>query len=81
MAGRIEDSISRMFFFLRFFFMWAIFKVFIEFVTIMFLFCVLFFFGHEACGILVPQLGIQPISPFIEVLTTEPPGKSLNILI
>ena len=29
--------------------MWITFKVFIEFVTILFLFC---FFGHKACGIL-----------------------------
>ena len=34
--------------------MWITFKVFIEFVTILFLFC---FFGHKACGILVPQPG------------------------
>ena len=35
--------------------MWTIFKAFIEFVTISFLFYVLgLFFGHEACGILAP---------------------------
>ena len=61
--------------------MWAVFKVFIEFVSILLLFCILFFSGHEACGILVPQLGIETISPFIEVLATEPPGRSPNILI
>ena len=37
--------------------MWTIFKVFIEFVTILFLFYVLFFFGHKACGILAPDKG------------------------
>ena len=38
------------------------------------------FFGHEACGILVPQPGIEPAPPALEdeVLTTEPPGKSLQ---
>ena len=34
---------------------WTIFKVFIEFVTILFMF---WFFGHEAYGILAPRLGI-----------------------
>ena len=34
----------------------------------------------EACGILVPQLGIKPTSPELEggFLTTGPPGKSLS---
>ena len=32
--------------------MWTIFKVFIAFVRILFLFYVLICFGHEACGIL-----------------------------
>ena len=36
------------------------------------------FFGHEACGILAPQPGIEPAPPALEgeVLTTGPPGKS-----
>ena len=36
-------------------------------------------FGHEACGILIPQLGIEPAPTALEgeVLTTGPPGKSL----
>ena len=36
-----------------------------------------------ACGILVPRLGIKPVSPSLEgeVLTTRPPGKSLNWLL
>ena len=39
-----------------FFLMWATFKVFIEFVTmlLLFMFCV---FDHEGCGILAPQPG------------------------
>ena len=42
-------------------------------------FCFMFwFFGHEACGILTPQPGIEPAPPALEgkVLTTGPPGKS-----
>ena len=37
------------------------------------------YFGHEACGILAPQPGIEPTPPALEgkVLTTGPPGKSL----
>ena len=36
------------------------------------------FFGHEACGNLSPQPGIEPTPPALEskVLTTGPPGKS-----
>ena len=38
------------------------------------------FFGHEACGILAAQPGIEPAAPALEgeVLTIGPPGKSLN---
>ena len=40
----------------------------------------LWFFGPEACGILIPQPGIKPTPPALEgeVSTTGPPGKSLN---
>ena len=36
---------------------------------------------HEACGILVPQPGIEPASPALEgrFFTTEPPGKFLSV--
>ena len=54
--------------------MWTIFKVFIEFVTILLLFYV-WFFGYEACRILGPGPGIAALKG--EVLTTGPPGKSL----
>ena len=40
-------------FFFKFYFWWTIFKRFIEFVAISFCF-LLWSFGHEACGILVP---------------------------
>ena len=61
--------------------MWTILKVFIEFVTVLFLFYVLVFFGHEACGILAPWPGIEPVPPALEseVWTTGPPGKSLAL--
>ena len=42
-------------------------------------FCFTFwFFGPEACGILSPQLGIEPRPPALlgKVLITGPPGKS-----
>ena len=34
----------------------------------------------KACGILIPQPGIEPVSPALEggFLTTGPPGKSLH---
>ena len=37
-------------------------------------------FGHEACGILAPRPGIEPAPTALEgeVLTTGPPGKSLE---
>ena len=38
-------------FFLRFFLIWTLFKVFTEFVTVLLLF---WFFGRGACGILAP---------------------------
>ena len=36
------------------------------------------FFGQEACGILVPQQGVKPAPPVLggEILTIGPPGKS-----
>ena len=42
----------------------------------------LWFFGHEACGILVALPGIEPAPPALEdgVLTTRLPGKSPNAL-
>ena len=43
-------------------------------------FCFMFwFFGQEACRILVPQPGLEPTAPALEgkVLTTRPPGRSL----
>ena len=48
-----------------FFLMWTIFKVFMEFVTILFLFYVLGF-SHEARRVLAPQLGIKPAAPALE---------------
>ena len=60
--------------------MLTIFKLFTELVTILLLFYVLFYFVPELCGILVPRPGIESSPPALEgkVLTTGPPGKSLN---
>ena len=57
--------------------MWTIFKVFIKFVTLLLLFYALLF-GHEACGSLPSQPGLEPAPPALEgeVLTTELSGKS-----
>ena len=66
--------------FFKIFFMWTIFKVFIESVTIWFTFC---FSVLEACGILVPQPGIETILPALEGslnhrTTREVPGVRLK---
>ena len=45
------------------FLIWTILKLFIEFVTILLLFFMFHFFGHEAQGILAPQPGIKPTPP------------------
>ena len=60
--------------------MWTTFKAFIEFITILLLFYVLFFFGCEVCVILVPWIGIKPAPPALEreVLKTRLPVKSLR---
>jgi len=60
-----------------FFLTWTIFKVFIEFLTILFM-----FFGCKACGILTPHSGIKPVPLALEgeISTTGPPGKSLESL-
>ena len=75
-----------------FFLMWAIFKVFIEFVTVLLLFYVFVFWPRQAYEILAPHPGIKPAPPALEghpgikpappalegkVLTTGLPGKSL----
>ena len=62
--------------------MWTIFKVFIEFVTILLLIFMFWRFGHNARRILAPWPGIKPVLPASEggVLTTGLSGKSSNIL-
>ena len=59
--------------------MWTIFKVFIEFVTILLLFYVLVFWPQGMWDL--PGPGIEPTPPALEgeVLTTGPPGKSPKI--
>ena len=60
--------------------MWAIFKAFIEFVTIFLLFYVLAFLATEPVRILAPKPGIKSSTPALEgkVLTIVLPGKSLR---
>ena len=63
---------------LRFFLIWTIFKVFIEFVTILLLLYFFGFLGPKARGILALPPGIEPTPPASEgeVLTIGLPGKS-----
>ena len=58
--------------------MWTIFKVFIEFDTILFLFYGLTFLAERHGGILAPRPGTEPTPSALEgeVSTTGPPGKS-----
>ena len=63
-----------------FFLMWALLKVFIEFVTISLVlrfFFVFFLARRLKCGILAPQPGIKP-PPEGKALTTGPAGKYLD---
>ena len=55
--------------FFKIFLTWTIFKVFIEFVTVLFLLFFFYdlFFGWEACGILAPQPGTEPTPLALEV--------------
>ena len=78
-GSRVRCGITRSVFEDFFLLMWTIFKVFIEFVTILFLFLWFGFLGHEACEILAPRPGIEPAPPALEgevLITTGPPGKS-----
>ena len=64
------------------FLMWSILKIFIEFVTILFLFYVLFF-GWKAYGILAPRPGIEPTAHTLEgeVLPTGLSRKSHHLFL
>ena len=59
--------------------MWTIFKVFIDFVTLLLLLFMLWFFDCKLCGILAPQPGVEPARPVLEceVSATGQPRKSL----
>ena len=65
-------------YFKEFFLYWTIFKVFIEFVTILLLFYV---FWPEACGLLAHQSGIKPAPPALEgeVPTPGPPWHPAGV--
>ena len=75
MLKRRGDRAQVLFF--KVFLMWTIFlKSLLNFLQ--YCFCFMFqFFGQEACGILAPSPGIEPISPALEdeVLTTGAPGN------
>ena len=66
--------------FSKIFLMWTIFEVFIEFITICLLFCVLDFWP-EAYGILAPQAGIKRVllASKDDILATELPEKFLML--
>ena len=68
---------SQNFFRFLFFLVWAIFKVFIEFVTILLLFYVLGFWPRGMWDLSFPTRdGTAPPALEGDVLTTGPPGKS-----
>ena len=52
--------------FLKIYLLWTLFKVFIEFVTVLLLFYVFGFFGLQACATLAPWLGTEPASLALE---------------
>ena len=62
-----------------FFFFFCFLKSLLNLLQYCFYFLVLVF-GHEACAILAPWLGMEPTAPALEgeILTTGPPGKSLH---
>ena len=55
-------------------------KVLVEFVIVLLLYYVLFFFGHEAYEILASWPGVEPATSALrdEILTTGPPWKYLH---
>ena len=65
MSDTVLSVFFKVFFFSFFFLMWAIFKIFKEFVTILVLFHVLVSCG-EVCGISVPFPGTEPTPPALE---------------
>ena len=72
-------SVSNISFFFKEFFTWTIFKVFIEFVTLLFLFSI---FWPQGMWDPTPRPGIEPAPPALEskVLTVGPPEKSLFLI-
>ena len=63
--------------------MWSIFKVFIEFGTLLLLFYIVVFFDCKVYGILVPWPGIKLSFPALEgeVLTTGSLRESLKLFL
>ena len=52
-------------------------KFLLNFLQLCFCFILFYFFGHEACGILAPCLGINALKG--KVSTTGPLGKSSDV--
>ena len=78
MSPRLQKEIILYFFtcfFLKIFFMCTLFKVFIEFATILLLFYI--FLARRRLGSQLPEQGSDPhaLHWLAEVLTTGPPGK------
>ena len=69
------------FFFLRFFLNGPFFKSLWSLLQYYFCFLSSGFFGWEACRILAPPTGIEPVPSALEgkVLITGPPGKTLSL--
>ena len=75
--GRFIKHLTYFNIYIYFFLMWTIFKVVIEFVTILLLlFMFWLFISHWVCGILVPWPGIEPPALKGELLTIRLPRKS-----
>lgn len=46
--------------------MWTFLKIFTDFVTVLLLLLMFWFFGHKTCGIIAPYLEIEPPPPALE---------------
>ena len=75
----MEIIVLYSFYLLKQFFIWTIFKVFTELVTILLLLLMFWVFGYEVCGISTPPPGSCPLALEGEVLTTELSVKPLGL--
>ena len=81
LKGEARSQMDGAFFFLRFLIFFSHVDHFLKFLLNLlqhcFCFILFYFFGHEACGILAPCLGINALKG--KVSTTGPPGKSSDV--